>query len=878
MLSLVKSSSWLKVVFLIVLVINASGLISQDRIYTTSRITTDPPVIDGIIDEKVWDIVSWSGDFTQYEPYEYASPSQLTKFKVVYDNNNLYVAIRAFDSIPGQIERRLGRRDSFEGDWVGIGIDSYNDKLTGFAFSVNAAGVKGDGIFTNDSDFDDTWDPVWYVKVSIDDLGWVAEMKIPYNQLRFAKETNHIWGFDVLRQIFIKEELDLWKMIPVDAGGWVSNWGELRGINNIVPKKEVDILPYGMIKFETEEKEEGNPFITGDKFGFNAGIDGKIAITNDFTLNFTANPDFGQVEADPSEVNLSAFETFFEEKRPFFVEGSNIYNYPLTSGDGPFSRDNLFYSRRIGRQPHYEPELIDGEFMSAPEFTTILGAVKLSGKTKNGWSVGVLESVTREEKATIDYEGNRRDVVIEPTTNFFNTRVQKDLNNSNTQIGGMVTATNRFINDTSVNFLPNSAYTSGFDFANFWDDKSYYVSARATFSLVEGSTEAITELQESSQHYFQRSDASHLKVDTTLTSLSGSGGSIEGGKVGGGHWRMGGWTTWRSPGLELNDMGYLRIADFVNQILWGGYRIWEPFGIFRSLNINAATWSGWDFSGKHLYMGGNLNLNTKFKNYWEFGTGVNREGFDINRHELRGGPALRAPGSWSNWFNVSTDDRKKVELSVWVSNSWGDNKYKRSKGYGLDITYRPFYFLELSVDPNYHWSNNEIIYVETIDFKGSDKYIVSSIDREYVSMDLRINIGITPDLSIQYWGQPFLFSGNYSDFKEVVDPMVTNYQDQYHTFTNNEISYDKDNDSYTIVESDGSYTFENPDFSFYEFRSNLVIRWEYIPGSTAYLVWSQGQTGDHPDGAFSLSDNVKRLTSLTPHNIFLLKLSYRFSF
>jgi hypothetical protein len=255
MLSLVKSSSWLKVVFLIVLVINASGLISQDRIYTTSRITTDPPVIDGIIDEKVWDIVSWSGDFTQYEPYEYASPSQLTKLKVVYDNNNLYVAIRAFDSIPGQIERRLGRRDSFEGDWVGIGIDSYNDKLTGFAFSVNAAGVKGDGIFTNDSDFDDTWDPVWYVKVSIDDLGWVAEMKIPYNQLRFAKETNHIWGFDVLRQIFIKEELDLWKMIPVDAGGWVSNWGELRGINNIVPKKEVEILPYGMIKFETEEKE-----------------------------------------------------------------------------------------------------------------------------------------------------------------------------------------------------------------------------------------------------------------------------------------------------------------------------------------------------------------------------------------------------------------------------------------------------------------------------------------------------------------------------------------------------------------------------------------------------------------------------------------------
>ena len=878
MLALLKTSSWFKTIILVLFIINSSGLISQDRIYSTSRITGEPPVIDGLINENIWDIVTWSGDFTQQEPYEYAAPSQLTDFKVLYDNNNLYVAIRAFDSVPDQIERRLGRRDSFEGDWVGIGIDSYNDNLTGFAFAVNAAGVKGDGMFSGDSDFDDTWDPVWYVKVSIDDLGWYAEMKIPYNQLRFAKEKEHTWGFEVLRQIFIKEELDLWQMIPVDAGGWVSNWGELRGIDNINPKKEVEIVPYGMVKFETNEKEEGNPFETGNKFGYNAGVDGKIAITNDLTLNFTANPDFGQVEADPSEVNLSAFETFFQEKRPFFVEGSNIYDFRVTNGDGPFSRDNLFYSRRIGTRPHYEPELIDGEYMKAPEFTTILGAVKLSGKTKSGWSIGVLESITREEQATIDYKGDRRKEVIEPTTNFFNTRIQKDLNNSNTQIGGMFTATNRFINDSSVNFLPNSAYTSGIDFTNYWDEKSYYVSAKATFSTVSGSREAITDLQESPQHYFQRSDASHLSVDTTLTRLSGHGGSVGGGKVGGGHWTMGGWTTWRSPGLELNDMGYMRIGDFVNQTLWGSYRIWEPFGIFRSLRFNAASWSGWDFSGKHLYIGANLNFNSQFKNYWDFGTNVSREGFDINRHELRGGPALRAPGSWSNWFHISSDDRKKVELSLSIRNRWGDNKYIRSRGYGIDITYRPFYFLELSVDPNYHWSHNEIIYVETIDLNGNDKYIVSSIEQEYVSMDLRVNIGITPELSIQYWGQPFLFSGNYSDFKQVVDPMAANYQDQYHTFSSNEISYDKDDDSYTVVESDGSYSFDNPDFSFYEFRSNLVVRWEYIPGSTAYLVWSQGRTGDHANGAFSLSDNVKRLTSLTAHNIFLLKLSYRFSF
>ena len=871
-----------KILFWFIIVVLATItpvlLISQDRDYTTKRLNGDSPVIDGVINEEVWDLATWSGDYIQQEPYEYEAPSQNTVFKILYDNNNLYVAIRAFDTKPDEIERRLTRRDSFDGDWVSIGIDSYNDKLTGFVFAVNAAGVKGDAIITNDSDFDVTWDPVWYVDVSIDELGWVAEMKIPYNQLRFAKVEDHVWGLELVRMLFRKEELSLWQMIPVDAGGWVSNWGELHGINNINPKKEVEIVPYGMIKYKTYESEDGNPFATGSDWGYNLGVDGKIALTNDLTLNFTANPDFGQVEADPSEVNLSAFETFFEEKRPFFVEGSSIYNYSLTGGNGPFSRDNLFYSRRIGIQPHYYPELLDDEYASVPEFTTILGAVKLSGKTKNGWSIGVLESVTKEENAIIDYNGERRKEVVEPTTNFFNTRIQKDLNGGNTQIGGMVTATNRFITDSTLNFLPTSAYTSGVDFDNYWQDRSYYLNIRASLSIVNGSAEAITELQESPQHNFQRSDASHLSVDTTLTSLRGSGGTIEGGKVGGGHWSMGGWTTWRSPGLELNDMGYLRQSDFINQVLWGGYRIWEPISIFRSVNFNVAGWSGWDFSGMHIYSGGNINVNMQFINYWRFGTGINREGEDINRHELRGGPALRAAGSWNNWFHVSTDDRKKLGFSISVSNNWGDNNYLRSQSVNLGIEYRPFDFLQLSLDPSYNKSFREIIYVETIDQNNIEKYIVSNIEQEYVSLDIRVNIGITPDLSIQYWGQPFLFSGDYSDFMKVVDPMAENYQDQYHKFTNDEITYNENDNNYTIVEQDDTYSIDNPDFSFFEFRSNLVVRWEYIPGSTAYLVWSQGRTGDHPDGSFSLSNNIDRLSSITPQNIFLLKLSYRFSF
>ncbi|RLD70820.1 MAG: hypothetical protein DRI87_07780 [Bacteroidetes bacterium] len=850
------------------------------RTYTTTHVHGKPPVIDGKGDDVVWELTEWSGDFIQREPYENEDPSQQTAFKILYDDNNLYVLIRAFDTEPDKIERRLARRDSWEGDFVSIAIDSYNDDLTGFVFAVNAAGVKNDGIVTNDTDFDDTWNPVWYVKVSIDKLGWLSEMKIPFTQLRFANSTDHVWGLELLRILFRKEEMSLWQMVPQQASGWVSLWGNLHGIEDIKPKKEVELIPYVMGNIKTYEKEEGNPYMDGTDPGFNAGLNGKVAITNDLTLNFTINPDFGQVEADPSQVNLTAFETFYEEKRPFFIEGSNIYDYPVSSSGGFFGRDNLFYSRRIGRRPQYYPDLPDDEYVKAPEFTRILGAVKLSGKTQNGWSVGVLESITKNEKAKISNNGEERKEVIEPLTNYFNTRIQKDINKGNTTIGGTITATNRFINDSTLEFLPTSAYTQGIDFQNFWKEKTFYISLKTVFSEVYGSKEAITELQEAPQRYYQRPDATHISVDTTKTSLFGNGGTVEGGKASG-HWTYGGRFTWRTPGLDLNDMGFLSLSDYFNEAVWGRYRLWEPFSIFRRMNINASQWSGWDFAGKHLYMGVNLNFNTQFKNYWTFGLGINREFFDIDRHQLRGGPALRAPGSTGNWLNIGSDSRKKLSFGIFMHNRWGDDKYTRSFGAGLEILYRPLDFLQISIEPGYNNQKQQIIYVGTFDYNDEDQYVLSAIKQEIISADIRINLSITPDLSIQFWGQPFLFSGDYSDYKKVTDPLADNWRDQYHEFTNSEITYD-DGDNMYLIDDNGDghtdYSFDNPDFSFYEFRSNLVIRWEYIPGSTAYLVWSQGRTGDHPDGQFSFSENVNRLLDVHPENVFLLKISYRFSF
>lgn len=856
--------------------LNAFG---QQRIYTTARVDNEPPEIDGLIDETTWELAEWSGDFIQKEPYENAEPSQETVFKILFDDNHLYVAIRAFDTEPEKIERRLGRRDNVDGDWVGIGISSYNDKLSAFGFVVNAVGVKLDGVVTNDTDWDDTPQPVWYVKTSIDELGWVAEMKIPFNQLRFAKMENHIWGLEVMRTLFRKEEFSVWQMIPQDADAWVSRWGELHGINNIKPKKEIALTPYVMGGLETSETEEGNPFKTGTDWIYNAGLDGKIAVTNDLTLNFTINPDFGQVEADPSEVNLTAFESFFREQRPFFIEGSNIFNYPVSSD---FGRDNLFYSRRIGRRPHYEPDLDDIEYAETPEFTRILGAFKLSGKTRNGWSIGLLESVTNEEYATIDKNGEERKEPVEPLTNFVNARLQKDINKGKTIVGGIFTATNRFINDSTLEFLPTAAYTGGLDFEQFWEERTWNLKAKVFASSVSGSKEAILDLQESPQRYYQRPDATHLTVDSNLTILQGNGGSFSAAKIGRGHWRYGISGGWRSPGLSVNDIGFQRRADVIEQSAWGNYVIWNPFSIFRNMRINASQWSGWDFSGRHLYTGIRASWNAQFKNYWFVNIWGSRPFFDIDRHQLRGGPAIRKPGQWRVGMSIESDERKKLVADFFILRGWADDNYRIPFDIGFGLTWQPLPSLQLSVSPVYINDKETAIYVGTIDYDDGERYIVSNLDSKELSINLRINYSITPDLTIQFWGQPFFFSGDYDVFKKVTDQAgSTDYYSQFHVFNENEISYDEHNNEYLIDENEDGitdYNFDNPDFSFYEFRSNFVIRWEYIPGSTAYFVWSQGRTGDYPDGRFSLSDNVNRLFGETPRNIFLLKFSYRFSF
>ncbi|MBM3435172.1 MAG: carbohydrate binding family 9 domain-containing protein [Bacteroidetes bacterium] len=857
-----------------------SGAYSQERTYHSKKISPGLVTIDGQFNEAAWDSVAWQGHFIQREPYDSASPSQQTEFKILYDDNNLYVAIKAFDTEPEKIEKRLTRRDQLEGDLVAIGLDSYADKLTAFAFVVSAAGVKSDQLISNENSEDLSWDPVWYVKTAIINDGWNAEMRIPFTQLRFAQKEEHIWGLQVVRWLFRKEEFSAWQHVPRESSRWVSLWGELQGINGIKPKKEVEMIPYVMGKTERFEKEEGNPFATGKHHGYSLGVDGKVAVTNDMTLNFTLNPDFGQVEADPSEVNLTAFETFFPEKRPFFIEGNNIYNYSLTEGGGDLSSDNLFYSRRIGRSPHYTYDPAENEYMDYPEFTRIMGAFKLSGKTRNGLSVGVLESITQETKASVDLEGEKRKILVEPMTNYFNTRIQKDFDKGNTIFGGMVTATNRKIYDTELDSLHHAAYTGGLDFTHFWKDKTYFIWVNTVFSHIRGNCKSILKLQESPRRYYQRPDADHLQIDSSAKLLTGNGGTIEAGKTGNGHWKYVGWITWRTPGLELNDMGYLRQGDIIQQVAWAGYNIWEPFSVFRSFNLNFNQWSGWDFSGTRIYLGGNINGHAQFKNYWSVGCGINRAAGNLNRSELRGGPAIRFPGDWNTWLSINSDNRKKLVISASIFDNWGDLDHSQMLEASVGLTYRPLDILSLTLEPGYSNRRRNLQYVETRSLNNENRYLIATLNSETFSTNLRIDFSITPDLTVQFWGQPFLFAGNYSSFKRITNPVADNYNDRFHIFSESEILYRADADSYDFDEdSDGNwdYSIENPNFNFFEFRSNLVVRWEYIPGSTLYLVWSQGRSDSNELGIFDFDKNFNDLWTVVAHNVFLIKASFRIS-
>ncbi|NNF19751.1 MAG: carbohydrate binding family 9 domain-containing protein [Flavobacteriaceae bacterium] len=845
------------------------------RTYTASKIIDhSAPEIDGHLDDPVWELASWDGNFVEWQPAENTPPGQPTDFKMVYDDKFLYVAVRCFDSVPQKIERRLSRRDSFQGDRVTVMIDSYHDKRTAFAFTTTAAGVKGEEFMSdNGNNWDESWNPIWYTNAKIDEQGYTVEMKIPFSQLKFGKAEEQVWGLQVFRTLFRDNERSVWQRIPREVAGFTSEFGLLRGLQDIAPQKQLEIQPFAVSQYDTYPEEEGNPFRDGSDYPFNVGLDAKIGITNDLTLDLTVNPDFGQVDADPGAIALDGFQIFFQERRPFFVENKNIFDFRFAGGN-----DNLFYSRRIGRSPQGFASPADGEFVDAPTNTTILGAAKFSGKTKDGWSVGLLESVTANMYArVVDQDGEERKELVEPLTNYLVGRVQKDFNNRNSYIGGIFTATNRNIQD-DLSFLHRNAYTGGIDFRHSWKDREYYVEGNLVLSNVQGSEEAISITQQRLTHLFQRVDAGHVEVDPNRTSLTGTGGKFEMGKAGGGNWRYEGGLLWRSPELELNDVGFLRQADEIVQYA-EVYRLFlKPTDWYRQINMGIEQNTNYDFEGNYNRIQYQFNGFISWINNWWTEVGGAHKPRIFSNTVLRGGPRWRYSEENYAFLFFGSDQSKKFNFVMGYVNSQAKQDNFSLERYVLRFQYQPFSSLNISLSTEYEKNPNKTQYVTETDFNGDPRYILGGIDQQTFSTSLRFNYSINPNLSIQFYGQPFISRGVYSDFNRVMNPVAEDLNERVSLFTENQISKNESGTYLVDEDLDGQtdYSFSDPDFAFVQFRSNLVVRWEYIPGSELFFVWSQGVTG-FGDPMGSLGSNLDRqILGQKPDNTFLIKATYRF--
>jgi len=839
------------------------SLLNNKRVYHAVPIgELGQPRINGMLDDEIWSLGEWQNDFIQQFPYSGSKATEQTWFKILYDNSNLYVALICRDSEPDRIVDRLGPRDSREGDIVGIALDSYFDKRTAFEFSITVAGQKMDIKHLGDWDFDRNWNAVWDGATTRTDTGWAAEILLPFSQIRYANKEEHVWGLHLYRVLSRKQEASSWDPIPREAPATVYLFGELKGIENIRSSRQVEFLPYVLGSYSLFQEEDQS----GD-FGFNAGLDAKVGISSDFTLDLAVNPDFGQVEADPSVLNLTSFETFFEEKRPFFLEGNDVFDFEL-AGDIPY------YSRRIGSAPSISDPYADWSFSDLPDRTTILGAAKLSGKNKNGLSVGLVNGLTASAYGNAyDDEGTEKEIVASPLSNYLVSRIKRDFSNGNTVVGGIFSLVNRFSSDSVSEFLlPSSAISGGLDLLHYWDNKNYFMEAKTIASQMNGSADAILQKQLSHTHRFQRPDAGYLEVDSLREYLGGHGALIRVGKNGG-SWNFQIQGQYRSPGLNLNDVGFIRQADFWGEEIQTSYEMNEPKTWIRNYLIRLSQKAEWSFGGENTASELRASFTLQNNNLWRFMFNSKYEFSVLNTRELRGGPALRNDPYYLLGLSVQSNSAKKLYggISYDFSSASMEDSYENSLMF--DLTWRPVRRFKLSGLTHLWYWNYHQQYVSSINGSTSTEYVVGHIDRQTISFTLRGELHITPELSIQYYGSPYYSVGDFETFRRV---------DQSHAYDMDErlemldVSYDPDQNTYSYMHNGENYQFSNPDFSFMQFRSNLVFRWEYKLGSTLYFVWSHDRSGWDP--AYNpISDIAGDLFRTGGNHVFMIKANFWFS-
>jgi len=852
---------------------------------TVSAVRVDrSPVVDGRLDDAAWNSAALVSGLVQSDPDEGRAVSESTAVRVVYDGTALYIGARMFDRDPDGIVRLLGRRDVVTpSDEFRLMLDTYHDRRTSFLFAVSSSGVQRDAVAGDDAgDFDESWDAVWQSAVTIDSLGWTVEMRIPFSQLRFSKAASQVWGVRFVRWIQRKNELALYPFVAKTESGVASRFAQLVGLRDLHDVRGLEILPYTVARQRFDRPEANNPFDDGHTVFGGAGLDVKAGLSPSFKLDLTVNPDFGQVELDPAFVNLTAFEQFLTEHRPFFTEGSSLFSFGSTGGgiSPRFDTPLLFYSRRIGRPPQGEPTS-SGDFTDAPEATTILGAAKLSGKTASGWSVGAVEALTAREFATVADSASAphyRDEV-EPFTNYFASRVKRDFAAGNTTLGFVGTGVQRSIDQPALKFLSSGAYAGGVDFLHRWGDRAYSLAASVSGSLVHGDTAAINQFQEASDRYYQRPDARHYRFDSTATSLSGLAADVYLNKVGG-NWVWSLAANTMTPGFEVNDLGFQERVDIASLFGAAGYKWTRPGRVFRVAYGYLSTKSSWNYDGDLIQRSYNGYVFGRFRNFWEadFSLTINSQVLDDRL--TRGGLLASKPSAFTAAAEAYTDNRKTVSAYTYES-------YSRNKvgGWYLSalqsVTARPSKSLSLSFGLGYEAGWSAAQYVQTVSDSTAvltlgSRYVFAAIRQRSAYATLKVNAAFSRTLSLQLYAQPFTFIGAYDRFSELYKPR-TYYFSQYGV--NNHSTIVNNGDTYT-VDPDGpgpaqSFDIYNPNFRERSFRSNAVLRWEYRPGSTIFLVWSQTRYGYFTDVNHGLVGDLGQATFRDrPTHVLQIKVNY----
>lgn len=864
--------------------------------FMAGRVEEGAIEVDGRIEDAAWASAPVAKGFTQRQPFEGEPATQDTEVRILFSDDAMYVAARMWDDDPESIARQLVRRDGRGNfDWFAIQIDPNLDRRSGYGFEVSAAGQQRDVYFFNDESEDAAWNVVWGSSVTMDDKGWVVELRIPLSQIRYESGAE-TWGVNLVRRRQKSVETSFFSLRSQTVRGRVSQFGQLDGVQIPSSVRRVEARPYALSSLATGPAETGDPFFDGSAISTQVGGDVRFGLGSAFTIDATINPDFGQVDADPAVINLGAFEVFLDERRPFFVEDSNSLAFRLAG-----FRDQLFYSRRIGRSPQGSAPF-DADFVDEPINATILGSAKLTGRTESGLSVGGLLALTSQESATAFWqdEGIREEAIVEPQTTYGVARLQQDLRNGDTQIGGIATVVNRSNPaNGSLDFLLQESYAGGLDFAHRWGSRTWVLEGFVAASRVAGDESAVLRTQRSANHRYQRPDALREEVDSSATSLTGASWRLNFGKERGEHWTWRVWTGGVTPGFEVNDLGF---SNSTEQIDFGSrinYRQITPQGPFQSYNLTFSNFH--DLSQEILepeigfrdaLKSSTLRLDWRgeFTNFWGFRGDFNYSPQTADYGGTRGGPVMLDPGGirWNTRWN--TDRRKPVVFDVNVGGSSGADDSGSRLQLGAGIEFRPTPTIEVRVSPEWSRSSTANQYVtstSTLEYAPTfgRRYLFADLDRESVSMETRVNISISPRLTFQLYAQPLLSSGDYVGYRQLADTRTFDFRDfeaGVPTQAGDQVLCSGgdiclvDGRQYIDFDNDGGadYSLSDRDFNIRSLIGNAVLRWEYIPGSTVFLVWQRQQAGRTAVGDFDFGRDFDALWGLEAENTFIVKFDY----